>query len=477
MDYLVRLAETQAASDGLIWVDALEPKTYHTAQFGKIPVTTDTLNKFVSNFKENVRGQEIPLNYEHGRDPAKGTKAAGWFRDMAVKDGRLKVAVELTEPAKQEVNNKEWKYFSLEWDNWTDNSGKAHKDVVLGGALTNRPVAKGLGSLPVNFSEVLTKEEAAPLLIEAVNPEELMEPGTNAPDLTPDDDGWDKGWRRETPPPGFDGSIKDQPSTVTEALVGLLDSDTNVDPDLEKWIREVVMDKKNENGGDKMDDKLKEELRKLYGLNEDADDATIVKHASDQHTKFSELTAAASDLSGRKAFSEQYPEEHKRMVELENSNRDQAARLFSEGLVSRRVTHNEGEGDTAKKVPTKLGFSGGVVELAKETHKKFSEGVATLEDFIAFSEAVLDSGIVDYGEAGTTLDGSTVDDSGEKGSAAPTNVTSIRTAFAEKVDKVREKNAEKNEGKGIEFAEAIAIAAAEDPKLYDAYRTANPVAS
>lgn len=542
-------ADTIASSD-VVWIDALHPRTYHHPQLGEVPVTEEKLNNFVTNFKNGVRGQEIATDYEHGVT-ARGTKASGWIKDAAIKDGKLKLAVGFTEPAKQEIKNNEWKYFSVEWlDNYIDsNTGTKYKDVITGGGLTNRPIAKGMDPLPVNFSEFFdvpdddlavkfsvwstayknnlpdssfmyiepggTKdsegkttprslrhlpikdangkldmahvraavsmipklqakganlgklqskaramlgamhmseagvssitEEFVEQLV-ATNPEEFMEPGTYAPDLTPDDDGWDKQWRRDTPPPGFDGSIEDQPSTVTEAKGK--ESDT-------------------------MDEKLKEELRKLYALSDDADDDAIIQHVTKEHMQFSELTAAANDLSNRKAFSEAYPEEHRRMVELENSNREAAANLFSERLATSRVTRNEGEGDDIKKVKTRLGLSGAVVEAARETHKKFSEGTATLDDFTKFAESILDSGIVDYGEDGSSVEDGTIGDSGDKNGAIPTNVQDVRTAFAEKVAATQAKNAGANDGKGISFSEATAIAKAENPKLFEAYATQN----
>ena len=56
----------------------------------------------------------------------------------------------------EEIINKEWKYFSLEWDDvWEHPDGIVYEDVVMGGALTNRPVAKNI--MPINFSEILVR--------------------------------------------------------------------------------------------------------------------------------------------------------------------------------------------------------------------------------------------------------------------------------------------------------------------------------
>lgn len=142
---------------GLTYLEAIEAKTYHTPAYGPVEITDQKIQNFISNFKNGVRGQEIAINYDHGVDVAKGNKAAGWIRDAVMKDNKLMLGIEFTEPAKSELRNKEWKYFSLEWDDeWQNNDGSDIEDVVIGGALTNRPIAKGL--MPINFSEIFVEQ-------------------------------------------------------------------------------------------------------------------------------------------------------------------------------------------------------------------------------------------------------------------------------------------------------------------------------
>lgn len=140
--------------DGVKWVEAIAPKTYITPAYGDVVVASQKIDNFINNLNNNVRGQDVAIDYEHGLDPAKGKKAAGWIRGARKNaSGNLELALEFTEPAKQEIINKEWKYFSLEWDDeWLHPDGVIYQDVVMGGALTNRPVAKGL--MPINFSEI-----------------------------------------------------------------------------------------------------------------------------------------------------------------------------------------------------------------------------------------------------------------------------------------------------------------------------------
>lgn len=147
------------SEDGVKWVEAIAPKTYKTPGYGEVVITPEKIDNFVSSILTKVRGQEVAINYEHGVDPAKGNKAAGWIRDARKNaKGNLELAVDFTENAKQEIINKEWKYFSLEWDDsWEHPDGVIYKDVVMGGGLTNRPVAKGL--MPINFSELVLGDD------------------------------------------------------------------------------------------------------------------------------------------------------------------------------------------------------------------------------------------------------------------------------------------------------------------------------
>lgn len=151
----------QLSDDGLAWVEAIATKTYHTPAYGAVEVDEQKIMNIVKNFHDNVRGQEIAINYDHGVDVAKGNKAAGWIRDARYSDGKLLLGIDFTENAKNELKAKEWKYFSLEWDDeWMHPDGVTYTDVMMGGALTNRPVAKGLE--PINFSEIFEGGDMIP---------------------------------------------------------------------------------------------------------------------------------------------------------------------------------------------------------------------------------------------------------------------------------------------------------------------------
>jgi len=100
---------------------------------------------------------------------------------------------------------------------------------------------------------------------------------------------------------------------------------------------------------------------------------------------------------------------------------------------------------------------------------KFSEGTATIEDFSGTIDAILNNGIVEYGEVGTSQHEDTLvpgEDITPNGDLA-----TVRTAFAERVLETQAEMQAKPENKDkiISFAEALPVAANEYPKMYEAY--------
>jgi len=157
--------ELGSSQENTMWIEALPARVYTTPQYGEIPVTTDKLNRMIANFNAGVRGQDIATDFEHGSDTAKGKQASGWYKKFEIRPSTddpeqqsLWAEVEFTDDAKKEIAEKKWKYWSLEWDDeyHVNDSGEVVQDVIIGGGLTNRPVAKR--TMPINFSEDLWNE-------------------------------------------------------------------------------------------------------------------------------------------------------------------------------------------------------------------------------------------------------------------------------------------------------------------------------
>lgn len=426
---IVAFTENAVEEDGLLWLEALPAKVWFDPRYGEVPITEEKLNNFIQNFNEGVRGQEVMTDYEHGLDPAKGRKASGTYRKFDIRprdDGTVSLwaGIDPTATALDEIKKKEWKYFSLEWeDEWTHPETQlVHKDVVVGGGFTNRPVAKGM--MPINFSEVFVE-------VAEVSPEEHQEPGTLAPDpRINEDDSFPN--RIETPAPGEDGTVPSRPVTGAP----------------------------NSEGGESvMTEEQLKELRTALGLDADADADKVLATVTSMSEELQPLRELRASTESKKKFAEEYPEEANRLALLEQRDQESFAKAFSESFVSARITNKIGEGDEVKDEPTTLGFSGRVINEIQTVAKQFSEGKPTFEGFKTVLDAVIDNGIVDYGDKGSEREH--VNDDDEITPAAGSK--DARAKFAEKVEKIMENDE-------VDFNTALSTAAKLHPKLAEAWR-------
>lgn len=374
---------------------------YDHPLYGTVTITTEVANQFKHNFDNNVYGQEIPISFEHfGMDSAKGMKAAGWVKSTRVGSDGMYWTVAFTEEAAQEIKDGAWKYFSPEfYDVWEDpETNMLSTYVIVGGALTNRPFFKGM--VPLNFSELLTP--VPPTVGEHVGIEH-SEPGTT--DEREDD----------PEPDSQDGQGTRGPSPVIE-------------PE------------------DNMEEFLKA-LRDKFGLAEDANEDAILVAASEAMDEVTPLREALKNAENVQTFSEKFPAEHKRMLELEASERKNKARAFAERYATKRLV--EGEGDEAK--PTPYGFSALTIDNIEKMHLAFSESKLTQEDIEAVLESLLNTGLVDYSERGSSV---------APDSDIPEDACK---AFAEKVASIQTEDK-------VDHTTALRLATERHPELAKAYR-------
>jgi len=426
--------------DGLTYLEAIEAKTYHTPAYGPVEITDQKIQNFIRNFRDGVRGQEIAINYEHGIDVAKGNKAAGWLRDAVIKDNKLMLGIDFTEPAKNELKNKEWKYFSLEWDDeWLHPDGEEIQDVIIGGALTNRPIAKNL--MPINFSEIFVEVERPDVESESKELEH-SDPGTgNPPAPRRDEDGSDDlaiggGWRRNTPP------IADPNNPLYEPPV-----DTNNGKP--KGGTAVPFE---------LRDNVAHELLRVLDLPVDAGDEQVLDATKKKFGELVDLRNAVEAEDQERKFAEKYPQywaEHNALMERDRAH---TARMFAESV--QRVYKSEGLGLRE----TRMGLSTVAREKVEEVHRKFGERTVTVEDYEAAIKAIMSGGILEFGELGSGTD----DDIPDIDTNSATGVAGARRYFAEVVSKIQRENPE------LEYMEAVEQAAKKHPDLAAAYRVTLP---
>jgi hypothetical protein len=563
-----------------VWVECLPARIYHTPNYGEISITRDKLARMVHNFNLKVRGQDIATDFDHGMDRAKGNQASGWYREFALKPSSkdptqpaLFARIELTDDAASELKQKKWRYFSLEWlDDWLDNDGKTHYDVVTGGALTNKPVAKNI--MPINLSEAMwdeldyeTKKQFAVWSTSFVNDlpdscflfvekggskdkdgktvprtlrhfpykgpdgkvdlphlrnaiaripqagswlsaamktslqsrarrllggtskamaeggtiqdayqlltdqgydvllpsdtpgteitgeskeKEHAEPGTgNPPAPRTDQDGSDdpaitEHWRQVSPP--------DQdapPPQTSDSVVPPVPVSAPVAPVVQPHI--VTPDKT----GGKMTPEQEFELRNILGISADAD---IIEASKLQLGELTELRRNVDAATQERQFAEQYPAfwgEHNDLMKRDRAN---SAKAFSESVSRVRKAEGFGLKETAK------GLSSMSLQKVNELHVKFAEGSATLEEYEDVIRTIVNGGIVEFGEIGS----SSTDDVPIIDTNSATGIAGARKLFAEVVSKIQSENPEKD------YRWAMDEAARKHPDLADAYAVTLP---
>jgi len=130
------------------WVHALPIGSYKHPIYGTIDINGDRAKQFADGVNTKVRGIDLSINYVHDNDNI----AAGWVKKSEARSDGVWLFVEWTNDAAKEIKEKKWRYFSSEFeDEWEDPQGSKHKNVMFGGALTNRPFMKNL--VPINLSE------------------------------------------------------------------------------------------------------------------------------------------------------------------------------------------------------------------------------------------------------------------------------------------------------------------------------------
>ena len=154
----LRFAEVTSPSNDTLLKDMQILKTgrFFDPRYKWFEITEKVLAEMVQNFQVGVRGIVPALDYAHESEGA----AAGWIKELFLKDSEtvgqkeLWGKVELTPRGQKTLSDKEFGYISADFeDNYQDNeTGKKHGAVLLGAALTNRPVIKKMDAV-IQLSE------------------------------------------------------------------------------------------------------------------------------------------------------------------------------------------------------------------------------------------------------------------------------------------------------------------------------------
>jgi phage I-like protein len=144
--------------------------------YGEIKIEEKDLENFVFNFEGQVR-KELPITEGHSVGEQE-LPAIGWFKQLENKgrDG-LWAVVEWTNEGISLLKEKAYKYFSPEFYSVYEDpeTHKIYHDVLVGGALTNRPYFKGLQAVMLSeftSEKTMTIEEILAKKVEELSDEE-----------------------------------------------------------------------------------------------------------------------------------------------------------------------------------------------------------------------------------------------------------------------------------------------------------------
>lgn len=144
--------------EGLKRIQVLKTGTFSDPRYGKFEITSKMLSEMIENFKKGIRGVIPALDFGHDSEG----RAAGWIKNLFLSDDGTKLFadVELSGSGKQAIESKDYGYISAEFQTkYKDNeTNTSHGVVLLGAALTNRPVIKGMESV-LTLSETIQKEK------------------------------------------------------------------------------------------------------------------------------------------------------------------------------------------------------------------------------------------------------------------------------------------------------------------------------
>lgn len=130
---------------------------YSHPRYGELDISKGFLDTVKSNFDHKIYQQELPLTIDLEHQTAL-SGAAGWISNVEIDgDKGMWATVEFNDRGKSLVGADAYRYFSPEfYDRWTDPaSNEAFTNVLIGGALTNRPFFKGMSPVAMMSEDAM----------------------------------------------------------------------------------------------------------------------------------------------------------------------------------------------------------------------------------------------------------------------------------------------------------------------------------
>jgi len=160
-----RLLGAVALADGGKSVEVqIFPKvgTYQHPRYGELKITPEFLQEVKRNFDAKVYQQDLPLTVDLEHQSSL-SGAAGWISKVEVRGDGAFATIDLNDRGQELVSKDAYRYFSPEYyDKWVDPAtNKEFANLLIGGALTNRPFFKGMRPVAVMSEGALAFAEPA----------------------------------------------------------------------------------------------------------------------------------------------------------------------------------------------------------------------------------------------------------------------------------------------------------------------------
>jgi len=142
------------------WVTLTRTGEWKHGIYGKFEISQDMLRRMIENFEANTYGQRLFIDVGHMPDEG----AAGEIMELSIEGNRLRARVEWTDWGIKQVQEKGFRYFSVDFtDDYEDpETGEFHGPLLFGAALTTRPFVKRLD--PVELTESFAPADARVLM-------------------------------------------------------------------------------------------------------------------------------------------------------------------------------------------------------------------------------------------------------------------------------------------------------------------------
>lgn len=114
---------------------------YKDSRYGTFDITSREVQSWARNLAK-LPGGRACIDLDHAADrpgTARNTEAAGWITAITLEAGVPTATVEWTPVGESAIRDKRYLFFSPTYGTFTDETGAAHPDTLVGGALTNKP--------------------------------------------------------------------------------------------------------------------------------------------------------------------------------------------------------------------------------------------------------------------------------------------------------------------------------------------------